>query len=78
MLVRKIGEGAYGEVYEALDTWLDHPRALKLLKPEVSGRGTWRRVVLGPYATASEAEDIAAAVRASGLSDKAQTMRLKP
>jgi hypothetical protein len=45
---------------------------------EVSGRGMWRRVVLGPYATASEAEDIAAAVRASGLSDKAQTMRLKP
>jgi hypothetical protein len=45
---------------------------------EVTGRGTWRRVVLGPYASASDAEDIAAAVRASGLSDKAQTMRLKP
>ena len=33
VLIRKIGEGAFGEVYEALDTWLDHPRALKLLKP---------------------------------------------
>jgi len=36
LLVRKIGEGAFGEVFEALDTWLDHPRALKLLKPEVA------------------------------------------
>ena len=38
LLIRKIGEGAFGEVYEALDTWLDHPRALKLLKPEVANR----------------------------------------
>lgn len=38
LLVRKIGEGAFGEVYEALDTWLDHPRALKLLRPEIAGR----------------------------------------
>jgi len=38
ILVRKIGEGAFGEVYEALDTWLDHPRALKLLRPEVANR----------------------------------------
>jgi len=38
VLVRKIGEGAFGEVYEALDTWLDHPRALKLLKPEIANR----------------------------------------
>jgi Protein kinase domain len=36
LLIRKIGEGAFGEVFEALDTWLDHPRALKLLKPEVA------------------------------------------
>jgi Protein kinase domain len=36
VLVRKIGEGAFGEVYEALDTWLDHPRALKLLKSSVA------------------------------------------
>ena len=40
LLVRKIGEGAFGEVYEALDTWLDHPRALKLLKPEVANRAS--------------------------------------
>ena len=38
VLIRKIGEGAFGEVYEALDTWLDHPRALKLLKPEIANR----------------------------------------
>jgi tRNA A-37 threonylcarbamoyl transferase component Bud32 len=36
LLIRKIGEGAFGEVYEALDTWLDHRRALKLLKPEIA------------------------------------------
>jgi tRNA A-37 threonylcarbamoyl transferase component Bud32 len=40
LLVRKIGEGAFGEVYEALDTWLDHPRALKLLKPEIATRAS--------------------------------------
>ena len=41
LLVKKIGEGAFGEVYEAVDMWLDHRRALKLLKPaaaNVSGR----------------------------------------
>jgi hypothetical protein len=40
LLIRKIGEGAFGEVFEALDTWLDHPRALKLLKPEVANRAS--------------------------------------
>jgi Protein kinase domain len=40
LLLRKIGEGAFGEVFEALDTWLDHPRALKLLKPEVASRAS--------------------------------------
>ena len=40
LLIRKIGEGAYGEVYEALDTWLDHPRALKLLKPATANRAS--------------------------------------
>jgi len=38
LLIRKIGEGAFGEVYEALDTWLDHPRALKLLKTDTTKR----------------------------------------
>ncbi len=37
-LVRKIGEGSYGEVYHAHDTWLDHPVALKLLRPGVESR----------------------------------------
>ena len=34
-LIRKVGEGNYGEVYEAIDTFLDHRVALKLLKPNV-------------------------------------------
>jgi serine/threonine-protein kinase len=32
-LVERIGEGAFGEVYRARDSWLDHEVALKLLKP---------------------------------------------
>jgi serine/threonine-protein kinase len=36
LLLGKIGEGAFGEVYRAHDTWLDHPVALKLLKPAVA------------------------------------------
>ena len=35
-LRRKIGEGAFGEVFHAHDSWLDHPVALKLLKPEIA------------------------------------------
>ncbi len=38
LLVRRIGEGSYGEVFHAHDTWLDHPVALKLLKPEAESR----------------------------------------
>jgi len=37
-LVRKVGEGSYGEVFHARDTWLDHPVALKLLREELSDR----------------------------------------
>jgi len=36
LLLGRIGEGAFGEVYRAHDTWLDHPVALKLLKPAVA------------------------------------------
>jgi tRNA A-37 threonylcarbamoyl transferase component Bud32 len=36
VLRRKIGQGAFGEVFHAHDTWLDHPVALKLLKPEIA------------------------------------------
>jgi hypothetical protein len=32
LLREKIGEGAFGEVFHAYDTWLDHAVALKLLK----------------------------------------------
>jgi len=32
-LLKKVGEGAFGEVYSARDTWLDREVALKLLKP---------------------------------------------
>src|SRR5688572_25244323 len=37
-LVRKVGEGSYGEVFHARDTWLDHPVALMLLRPELTDR----------------------------------------
>jgi hypothetical protein len=36
LLLRRIGAGAFGEVFHAHDTWLDHPVALKLLKPEIA------------------------------------------
>jgi tRNA A-37 threonylcarbamoyl transferase component Bud32 len=36
LLRRRIGAGAFGEVFHAHDVWLDHPVALKLLKPEIA------------------------------------------
>jgi serine/threonine protein kinase/Tfp pilus assembly protein PilF len=35
LLLEKIGEGAFGDVYRARDTWLDREVALKLLKPNI-------------------------------------------
>ena len=41
-LVRKVGEGSYGEVFHARDTWLDHPVALGvLLLLRVAYPGAW-------------------------------------
>jgi serine/threonine-protein kinase len=45
LLRRKIGEGKFGEVFHAHDTWLDHPVALKLLKPVVAERDSSPRIL---------------------------------
>jgi serine/threonine protein kinase/Flp pilus assembly protein TadD len=45
LLVERIGEGAYGEVYRARDPWLDRHVALKLLKPGVADRVPASRIL---------------------------------
>ena len=45
LLLRRIGEGAFGEVYHAHDTWLDHPVALKIFKSSVEGGGPSSRIL---------------------------------
>jgi serine/threonine-protein kinase len=45
VLRRKIGEGGFGEVYHAYDTWLDHSVALKLFKPKVTNRESANRIL---------------------------------
>lgn len=45
VLRRKIGEGGFGEVYHAYDTWLDHSVALKLFKPKVTNRDSASRIL---------------------------------
>jgi serine/threonine-protein kinase len=45
LLLRKIGEGAFGEVYHAHDTWLDHAVALKIFKSKVAGRDPSTRIL---------------------------------
>ena len=45
LILRKIGEGTFGEVYHAHDTGLDRPVALKLFKPKVASRDTATRIL---------------------------------
>jgi eukaryotic-like serine/threonine-protein kinase len=45
LLIEKIGEGAFGDVYRARDPWLDREVALKLLKADVADGDPAQRIV---------------------------------
>lgn len=45
LLVEKIGEGAFGDVYRARDPWLDREVALKLVKANASSHSSSTRIV---------------------------------
>lgn len=44
-LIEKIGEGAFGEVFRARDSWLDREVALKLLKPDIAQHTSPNRIL---------------------------------
>jgi eukaryotic-like serine/threonine-protein kinase len=45
VLVERVAEGAFGEVFRARDPWLDHEVALKLLKPDAHASEGRLRIV---------------------------------
>lgn len=45
LLLDKVGEGAFGEVYRARDAWLDREVALKLLKADAASRVPVTRLI---------------------------------
>jgi serine/threonine protein kinase len=45
LLLERIGEGSFGEVYHARDAWLDREVALKLFKPTARGTAATARMV---------------------------------
>ena len=46
LLIQKIGEGSFGEVFRARDPWLDREVALKLMKPAAAGEAVTRSRML--------------------------------
>jgi hypothetical protein len=45
---------------------------------ELAGRGTWRRVLLGPYPTVEEARQVAEAVKEDALAPDAMVLKVVP